>query len=83
METDDKFKLLERQRLAAVDDEREVTALRVQLTHAINPNADPHGILHPLLYLEAYELREAREAWLKGDLARVRELCDLARTRYP
>lgn len=83
MEQQNKMHLLEKQQNAVVDDEREVTALRVQLTHAINPNADPHGILHPLLYLEAHELREAREAWLKGDLVRVRELCDLARTRYP
>ena len=83
MEQTDKINLLEMRSAEKADSERELTALRVQLTRAINANADPHSILHPLLYLSAEELRDAREAWLRDDLKRVRELCDLARGRYP
>lgn len=83
MDPNDKFKSLTQQLTQTQDDERELTALRVQITRLMNPKASEHGILHPFLYLNVDELREVREAWIAKNLIRVRELCDLARTRYP
>lgn len=79
----DKMAERRKEHISEADDDRELTALRVQITHMMNPKASEHGILHPFLYLSADELREAKEAWTAGNLVRVRELCDLARTRYP
>lgn len=83
METSDKIRSLEKQRSATQADDRELLALRVQVTRLMHPQASAHGVLHPFFYLSADELRQAKEAWSSQEYGKVRELCELARTRYP
>lgn len=83
MEPNDKFRSLEKQRSATQADERDLLALRVQVTRLMSPRASAHGVLHPFFYLNVDELRQAKEAWTKQEYGKVRELCELARRRYP